>query len=59
VLCFPLKERVLTERAFLKSLGIKGPEDPLLAVFHVHTGEAYFWTMANNMREKEIQRIKF
>jgi hypothetical protein len=25
----------------------------------VHSGEAYFWTMANNMKEAEIERIKF
>ena len=54
-----LKSRVLGERPFLKTLGIKGPEDPLLVVFRVHTGEAFFWTMANNMKEGEIQRITF
>ena len=54
-----LKSKVLAERPFLKTLGIKGPEDPLLAVFRVYSGEAYFWTMANNMKEAEIERIKF
>ncbi len=54
-----LKNKVLTDRPFLKALGIKGPEDPLLAIFRVHSGEAYFWTMANNMKESEIERIKF
>lgn len=54
-----LKRRVLEERPFLKSIGIKGPEDPLLVIFHVYTGEAYFWTIANNMKEKEIERVKF
>jgi len=54
-----LKNKVLTDRPFLKTLGIKGPEDPLLVIFRVHSGEAYFWTMANNMKEGEIERIKF
>jgi pyridoxamine 5'-phosphate oxidase len=54
-----LKGRVLSERPFLKALGIKGPEDPLLVVFRVRSGEACFWTMANNMKEREIERIKF
>ncbi len=54
-----LRARVLEERAFLKAAGVKGPEDPLLAVFCVCSGEAYFWTMAQNMKEAEIERIRF
>ena len=54
-----LKTRALEERPFLKGLGIKGPEDPLLVVFRISKGEAYFWTMADNMKESEIERIKF
>jgi pyridoxamine 5'-phosphate oxidase len=54
-----LKNRVLAERPFLKALGIKGPEDPLLVLFRVHSGEAYFWTMADNMKEGGIERIRF
>ena len=54
-----LKSKVLTDRPFLKALGIKGPEDPLLVIFRVYSGEAYFWTMAHNMKEAQIERIKF
>ena len=54
-----LKSKVLAERPFLKGLGIQGPEDPLLVIFRVSSGEAYFWTMANNLKEAEIERIKF
>jgi len=54
-----LRSKVLSDRPFLKSLGIQGPEDPLLVIFRVCSGEAYFWTMANNMKEAEIERIKF
>ena len=54
-----LKSRVLEERPFLEGLGVTGPEDPLLALFCVSSGEAYFWTIAQNMKEAEIERIKF
>ena len=54
-----LKERVLKERPFLNGLGIDKAENPLLVVFRVHKGEAYFWTMADNMKEADIKRIKF
>jgi pyridoxamine 5'-phosphate oxidase len=54
-----LKKKVLEERAFLKSYGFEKPEDPRLVVFSVYKGEAYFWTMADNMKESEIKRLKF
>jgi len=54
-----LKKKVLEERSFLKAYGIEKPEDPLLVVFRIHKGEAFFWTMANNMKESEIERISF
>ena len=54
-----LKARLLEERPFLKAIATGGPEDPLLVIFQVYTGEAHFWTMENNMRESEIERIKF
>ena len=54
-----LKSKVLADRPFLKALGIQGPENPLLVIFRVYCGEAYFWTMADNMKETEIERIKF
>ena len=54
-----LRTKVYESRPFLKEMGIKGPEDPMMAVFHVHTGEAYFWTREYSMRESEIERITF
>jgi hypothetical protein len=42
-------------RAFL----MKSPSDPVLAIFRIPKGEAWFWSMAENMREAEIPRIKF
>jgi pyridoxamine 5'-phosphate oxidase len=55
---FDLKERLLEERTFLKSI-IKGPDDPLLTIFRIPSGEAHFWTIAENMKESEIPRIRF
>jgi pyridoxamine 5'-phosphate oxidase len=54
-----LKKQVLELRTSLKSYGIDKPEDPRLIVFRVNKGEAFFWTNANNMKEAEIERIKF
>jgi pyridoxamine 5'-phosphate oxidase len=54
-----LKEKVLEDRPFLKNMGIESPDDPRLAIFKIHTGEAFFWTMEYSMRESEIERIKF
>jgi len=54
-----LKSRVLADRPFLKGLGIEEPENPLLVLFRVAKGEAYFWTMADNMKEAQIERIPF
>ena len=54
-----LKTRLLEERPFLKAIGTGKPDDPLLAVFQIYTGEVHFWTMENNMRESEIERIGF
>jgi pyridoxamine 5'-phosphate oxidase len=54
-----VRERVFRERPRMKQQGVKGPEDPLLTVFAVRHGEAYFWTMAENMKESEIPRVRF
>jgi pyridoxamine 5'-phosphate oxidase len=54
-----LKSKILSYRPYLKAVGIKGPEDPLLVIFRVYTGEAWFWTRADSMKEAQIERIKF
>ena len=53
-----LRARLLEERPFLKAL-MKSPSDPVLAIFRIPKGEAWFWSMAENMKEAEIPRIKF
>ena len=54
-----VKKKCIAERPFLKNMGITEPDDPLLAVFHLYTGEAFFWTMADSMKEADIPRVKF
>jgi pyridoxamine 5'-phosphate oxidase len=54
-----LKAKILEERPFLKSKGIKNAEDPMLVVFRIYKGEAYFWRREDSMRESEIERIRF
>lgn len=54
-----LKTRLLEERPFLKAMGIGAPEDPLLVVFRIHSGEACLWTMEDEMKRLGAKRIKF
>jgi pyridoxamine 5'-phosphate oxidase len=54
-----MRAKCIRERGFLKGLGIDKPENPLLAIFHLYTGECYFWTGADTMKEAQIPRIKF
>jgi len=54
-----LRAKCIEERPFVKDFGITEPSNPLLAVFQVYTGEAYFWTMADSMKEADLPRIKF
>ncbi len=53
-----IRKKFFDERAVVRGL-VKGPEDPELLVFRLHSGEAFFWTMANNTREAALERIKF
>jgi pyridoxamine 5'-phosphate oxidase len=53
-----LRARMLEEMPFLKPLG-NGPSDPIYQLFRVAHGEAFFWTIADSMREKSIARIRF
>jgi pyridoxamine 5'-phosphate oxidase len=54
-----MKAKCIEERPFVKNFGITEPGNPLLAVFHLYTGEAYFWTFADSMKEARIPRVKF
>ena len=54
-----LEERLYRDRPWVKDLLKSAPEGADVAVFRLAHGEAYFWTMANNMRESEAPRVKF
>ena len=47
-----LKEKVLQERPFLKSMGLSS-DSPGLIIFRIAHGEAHFWTMETNLKPKE------
>ena len=48
-----LKKQLLEDRPFLKDA------EPALEIFRVRSGEAFFWTMADVLKEKEIERVQF
>ena len=48
-----LKEKAMTDRPFLKKLGLTA-DSPELFIFRLAHGEAYFWTMENNQKAKEV-----
>jgi uncharacterized pyridoxamine 5'-phosphate oxidase family protein len=54
-----LKTKLLEDRPFYKPVASGKPEDPFYQIFRIHTGEAHFWTMADIMKESELERIKF
>ena len=54
------KRKLLKERPFIKKMyGVEKAEDPGPVIFRIYRGEAYFWTSDYNLRESEIERIKF
>jgi uncharacterized pyridoxamine 5'-phosphate oxidase family protein len=54
-----LKAQCLKDRPFLENAGIEKPDDPILVLFRIRKGEAFFWSLANTCRESEIPRIRF
>ena len=53
-----LHERICKERAFVGDI-IGQPVEPLMELFRVHSGEAHFWTLMDNLKEPQLERIKF
>ena len=54
-----LEERLYQDRPRVKDLAAAGPAGTEVAMFRVAHGEAYFWTMADNMRGRDAPRVKF
>ena len=53
-----LMDRLFRDRPWMKDI-TKAAPDVKVAMFRVAHGEAYFWTMADNMREHLAPHIKF
>ena len=54
-----LEERLFSDRPWVKDLLKSGPNDARVAMFRISHGEAYFWIMENNMRERDAPVVKF
>ncbi len=54
-----LEERLYKDRPWVIDVMKSAPKGGRLAIFRIAHGEAYFWTMADNMHEGEIPRVKF
>ena len=50
------KARLVAERDYLKGVD---PDDPTFKLMRITHGSARFWTLADNMREREIPAIRF
>ena len=48
-----LKKQLLEDWPFLQDAA------PVLEIFRIRSGEAFFWTMADVLKEKEIERLRF
>ena len=54
-----LEERHYPDRPWVKDLPKSAPNGGEVAIFRLAHGGAYFWTMANNMREQDAPHLKF
>lgn len=48
-----LKKQLLQDWSFLQEA------EPVLVLFRIHSGEAFFWTMDDVLKEDEIERLTF
>ena len=53
------EERLFSDRPWLKDLLKNAPAGTRLAILRVAHGEAWFWTMETNLREREAPRVRF
>ena len=53
-----LAKKLAAERNFLEGI-IGKPLEPITEVFRINKGEAYFWTLMDNLKEDKLERIKF
>ena len=53
-----LHKKILKEREFLAQI-VGRPLDDVTEIFRIAKGEAHFWTMADILKEPDLERIKF
>ena len=53
-----VREKAYQTRSFLDAI-VGQSVRPFTRVFRISTGEARFWTLANNLKEQGLERIKF
>ena len=53
------KQQLLDERDYLQPLREKGADNPEFKLLRVAHGKARFWTIQQNMREREIAHVEF
>ncbi|MFA6107605.1 MAG: pyridoxamine 5'-phosphate oxidase family protein [Candidatus Latescibacterota bacterium] len=53
-----LKTELLTEWPFLREMGITGPDDPMLGLFRIGSGEIRYWTCPPGQRE-HVETVRF
>jgi pyridoxamine 5'-phosphate oxidase len=51
-------EKAYQNRSFLDDI-VGYSVRPLVRPFRIPTGEAHFWTLANNLKEAEIEKLNF
>jgi uncharacterized pyridoxamine 5'-phosphate oxidase family protein len=53
-----LHKKICEQRAFLADI-VGQPIEPVMKLFRIHSGKAHFWTLMDNLKEPELERIKF
>ena len=53
-----VRDKAYQTRSFLDEI-VGESVRPITRVFRISTGEAHFWTLPDNLKEPELERIKF
>lgn len=53
-----IREQLLNEWPFLKEMGIKGPDDPMLSLIRIPSGEIKYWT-ATAPTQENVETLTF
>lgn len=53
-----IREELLTEWPFLKEMGIKGADDPMLSLLRIPSGQVKYWTATTSAQEN-VETLDF